>query len=405
MIYYIARQPILDQHKKLFAYELLFRDGQANSFPEIDSDEATSRLIDNSEFSSGISAITANHKAFINFTETSICQGLPEYLPKHSTVVELLETVTPSEQVLNAIKGLHSKGYCIALDDFEYDPKWEQFLPYVNIIKMDFRLMSIGQIKQQMKLHKGFNGIYLAEKVETYDEFHQALEMGFKLFQGYFFAKPEVIQRRALSVSENVYFELLEKTSAEHFEPDEIAKIVERDTGVSYKLLRFVNSAFFTKQTEICSLKQAVIRLGQAEVRKFVAIIATAALGAQKPDELTRLAITRARFFEQLALANSRYGADSNTAFLAGLLSNLDAIMDCELKPLLEDIHASTTLIDALLHRKGPVGVFLAAVCAIEQIDWQAIDKYSAMLHLPSKQLMDYYQDAAVWAVNLHSSQ
>lgn len=403
MIFYLARQPIFNAKKALYAYELLFRDGFDNAFPVIDSDEATQRLIENSEFSSGIEALTGNNKAFINFTEESICSGLPELLPKRSVVIELLETIPPTDEVFAAVKSLKEKGYTVALDDFEFTPQWAKFLPFIDIIKMDFRLLSIIQIKQQMSAHKGFQGQYLAEKIEDYNEFSQALELGFTYFQGYFFARPEIIQRRSLSASQKVYMELLEKVTAEDYNPDEIAEIVERDTGVSYKLLRFVNSAFFARQSDITSLKQAVVRLGQQEIRKFVAIIATASLGESKPNELTRLSIARARFCEQLAQTDPRYGAEPGTAFLSGLLSKLDALMDDELEHLLNNIHAGNTIQSALLSKKGAIAFFLSTAEAIERIHWGNISRSAKKLKLPEKDVIDMYQKAANWAASVQN--
>ena len=139
MIFYIARQPILDANKKLIAYELLFRDGFNNAFPSIDSNEATARLVENSEFSSGISSLTANNKAFINFTEQAICSQLPQLLPKHAIVVELLESIEPTDAVFAAVTELKQRGYTIALDDFEFSAPWARFLPYIDIIKIDFQ--------------------------------------------------------------------------------------------------------------------------------------------------------------------------------------------------------------------------------------------------------------------------
>ncbi|MCH2548388.1 MAG: HDOD domain-containing protein [Alphaproteobacteria bacterium] len=402
MIFYIARQPIFDRNTKLVAYELLFRDGLENAFPNIDPNEATERLVENSEFGSGIDALTANNRAFINFTEQAICSQLPEVLPKASIVVELLETVAPTDDVYQAVKTLKLKGYTLALDDFEYDARWARFMPYIDIIKMDFRLMSLSQIEQQMAAHAGFNGQYLAEKVESYDEFHQSIKLGFSYFQGYFFAKPEMIQRRSLSVSQKVYLDLLETVTAEFYDPDKIATIVERDTGVSYKLLRFVNSAFFARRSEITSLKQAVVRLGQQEIRKFVAIIATASLGQNKPSELTQLSVCRARFCENLAIKDSRYGAEPGAAFLSGLLSKLDALMDDELSHILSHIHASPMIRQALISKKGAIGFFLATAEAVECSRWLQIEQCANKLKLTSDDLFEIYQDAFIWASGVH---
>lgn len=398
MIFYIARQPILDANKKLIAYELLFRDGFNNAFPSIDSNEATARLVENSEFSSGISSLTANNKAFINFTEQAICSQLPQLLPKHAIVVELLESIEPTDAVFAAVTELKQRGYTIALDDFEFSSPWARFLPYIDIIKIDFRALTVAQIKQQMSTMRGFEGRFLAEKIESYQEYEQAQSLGFDYFQGYFFAKPEVIQRRSLSVSQKVYLNLLQQTTAPQYNPAAVTAIIEQDTGLSFKLLRFVNSAFFARGSEITSLKQAVVRLGQQEIRKFVAIVATACLSDQKPDELTRLSIIRARFCELLAMSNKQYGSEQDTAFLAGLLSNIDAIMDDELAKILMVIHAGAVIYQALIDRQGAIGCFITTVEAIEQADWPLVKKASQRLKINNNTLLQAYYDACAWA-------
>lgn len=403
MNFYIARQPILDTEKKLFAYELLFRDGLNNAFPKVNSNEATQRLVESSEFSSGFKSITANYKAFINFTEQALLQGLPELLSKNDIVIELLETITPSNSVFNTVKRLKDNGYVLALDDFEYEPAWDPFLPYIDIIKLDFRALTEKQIKQQMAYLSSFSGHYLAEKIENYEEFRQAEALGFRYFQGYFFARPEVLKRKSLSVSHKVYLELLDTLSTEDYDPDYVARLVEQDAGISYKLLRFVNSAFFSRQSQINSLKQAVVRLGQAEIGKFLAVIATASLGEHKPDELIRLSMTRARFCEQLAKTNPRYGADPDTAFLIGLLSKLDALMDDDLPYLLEYISASEVICQALLAKKGAIAFFIGTAESLEQANWKAVSRAANKLKLDDQKVMQLYHDAVNWTINLHS--
>lgn len=400
--YYIARQPILDNKKQLFAYELLFRDGIDNAFPDIDSDEATQRLVENSEFNTGISAITSQQTAFINFTEQALCSGLPELLPQQSLVIELLETVPPNDAVYKAVTQLSDKGYTIALDDFNFNQQWQRFLPYVDIIKVDFQALSIEEIQQYTRQLGQFSGKLLAEKVETYEQYNQALELGFSYFQGYFFARPEVLQKRALPASYKVYTELLQSVSAEHYEPDEIAKIIERDPGISFKLLRFVNSAFFARQTDITSLQQAVVRLGQEEVRKFVAIIASASLGEKKPHELTRLSITRAKFCEQLAKHDPRYGAEPGAAFLAGLLSNFDALMDDELESLLSHIKVGNDIRRALIQRRGPIAFFMKAATSIETANWASLASVSERLKTTEKTVIEHYRSASEWVDSVY---
>lgn len=401
MFFYVARQPILTQDKQLFGYELLFRDGPHNAFPNVTSDEATLRLVEGGEFNTGIRQLTDDHHAFVNFSEQAILEGLPRLLPVKGTVVELLETIQPIEQILAAVKTLKADGYQIALDDFEYTPDWLAFLPYVDIIKIDFRALTIAQISQLIKKLRGFNGQFLAEKIETPEEFDQARQLGFSLFQGYFFARPEMIQRRALSPSQTICMRLLELTSQPDYEVEPVAELIEQDVTLTYKLLRFVNSAFFKRQSEIHSIQQAVVRLGLSELRRFTALIATATIADGKPDELIKLSFVRARFMEQLALSNHAYGADAASAFLTGLLSKLDAMMDNELSAILDGVAIAPEIKRPLLEGKGPLSFFLKTCEALEETDWAKLELLAKRLKLESKTLVLYYHQAQAWVREL----
>ena len=210
MYFYAARQPILDANKNLYAYELLFRDSIDNVFPEIDGDEATSKMIEASKFNMGISDFTGSKPAFINFTLETLIQGYPEMLTNEEVVVEILETIKPGKKLLSICKDLHSKGYTIALDDYEHQSVWSYFYPFIKIIKVDIQQTDFEEIKQIITAIKEHPHIeLLAEKVETYQEYEQALQLGFKYFQGFFFAKPEMVKTKSLSPSQLAMAELL----------------------------------------------------------------------------------------------------------------------------------------------------------------------------------------------------
>ncbi|MFQ3234528.1 MAG: c-di-GMP-related signal transduction protein [Paraglaciecola sp.] len=202
MNFYAARQPILHADKSLYAYELLFRDSLENSFPDINHNEATAKMVDGLHFNFGLETLTRNTLAFINFTHDSLLKGYPLLLPKEKIVVEILETVTPSKKLLSACVELKQKGYVIALDDHLHQKVWRDFYPYVDIIKIDYQNSSEQQILEIVEAIKDFPGIkLLAEKIETDAQFQQALTYGCCYFQGYFFSRPEVIKSTVLSPS------------------------------------------------------------------------------------------------------------------------------------------------------------------------------------------------------------
>ncbi|MEX1222141.1 MAG: HDOD domain-containing protein [Idiomarina sp.] len=397
MFFYVARQPILNRDKTLFAYELLFRDGMNNAFPNISADEATSKLVESSQFSSGIDDLTGGKLAFINFAEDAIINQLPTLLPNETVVVEVLETVTPNKNLVHALTTLKAKGYTIALDDFIYDEAWKLVFPHVDIIKIDIQISGLSEINELRRKLKDYSFKYLAEKVETYEEFQLGSTLGFDYFQGYFFSKPEVIQKRALNPSQLAFADLLFETSKLDMDVNKVCASIERDVGLSYKLLRFVNSSAFHRSRKIENLKQAIVFLGQQELQKLVAVIAAAQLSDNKPSELMRLSITRARFCEHLAVLYGRKD-DAPKAFLTGLMSLIDAIMDDELKNILDRIPLSQDIYDALIDKRGVLAYLLALAVSYENANWARTAQIAKKLKISEAELPDLYLDATSWA-------
>lgn len=395
MLFYVARQPILDSHKQLVGYELLFRDGLKNAFPDINPHEATSRLISGSHFNLGLDNITDGHPAFINFPELSLLVRVPEILPKETVVIEILEDTAPSQEMVEVCAKLKAAGYRIALDDFVYDASWRPLMPYVDMVKIDLLAHDRPTLFRMVKALREFNVTLLAEKVETHDEFQYCLTLGFTLFQGYFFARPEVMQRQVLSPSRINMLELLGKLGANECQFSEIESIISRDLSLTFKLLRHVNSAAFAKQKDISSIHQALVYLGEAELRKFIAILAAANLGADKPDELLRMSVTRARFCE--LLAQQRQDKNAAKAFLVGLFSLLGTLLDAPLEQVLERLPVADDIKAALLGQGGPLGPYLELMLDYERAIWDGVQELSRRLGLNQQALPDVYLDAVGW--------
>ncbi|PKH86888.1 EAL and HDOD domain-containing protein [Colwellia sp. Bg11-28] len=398
MNFYAARQPILDKSKKLFAYELLFRDSIDNVFPDIDGDEATSKMIEASQFNMGISEFTGNKPAFINFTLETLKQGYPEMLTPDEVVVEILETIKPGKQLLALCKDLHKKGYTLALDDYEHQNVWAHFYPYIKIIKIDIQMSGIEEIREVLKATKDHPHIkMLAEKVETYEEYDQMLQLGFDYFQGYFFAKPEMIKTKNLSPSQIAMAELLYETSKTELDLNSITNVFERDVSLSYKLLRYANSAIFKRRNEISTIKQALVILGSGELKRFIGLMFAITANPNKPSELINLAMTRAKFCELVAEdINSQL--DASIAFLTGLLSMIDAILDEEMATVLEKLPLSQEIKNPLLTKKGIMAALIKLVEFIEQAQWDKTTLVMEKLQLDKDKVVEHYNQAVTWA-------
>jgi len=398
MYFYAARQPILDKSKNLYAYELLFRDSINNVFPEVDGDEATSKMIEASKFNLGISEFTHNKPAFINFTLDTLEKGLPEMLTNEELVVEILETVKPGKKLLSHCQALHKKGYIIALDDYIHQPVWAHFYPYVQIIKVDWQDSSkeqILEIKKAIASHPHIK--LLAEKVETYEEYNDAVELGFELFQGFFFSKPEMVKTKALSPSQMAMAELLYETSKADLDLAAITGVFERDVSLSYKLLRYANSPIFRRRNEISTIKQALVTLGSAELKRFLGLMFAANANPDKPSELINSAMARAKFCEIVA-SEVNAPVDTSIAFLTGLLSLIDAILDESIESIMEKLPLAQEIKDTLLTKKGVMAALIKLLELIEHAEWDKTNLVTDKLGLDRGKVIESYNQALAWA-------
>uniref|UniRef100_UPI0040474B05 EAL and HDOD domain-containing protein n=1 Tax=Rheinheimera sp. TaxID=1869214 RepID=UPI0040474B05 len=397
MYFYAARQPILDRNKELYAYELLFRDGLENAFPDIDGDEATSRMVEGSQLSFGLDDFLGDKPGFINFTLDTLQKKYPSMLPKEQVVVEILETIQPGKRLLAECQQLKQQGYMLALDDYIHQPVWRHFYPFIDIIKIDFRSTSTDTIEEIKTAIAAFPQIkLLAEKVETNEEFQLALDMGFSYFQGYFFSKPEMMQSKALSPAQMTLAELLYETSKSDLDLGKITDVFQRDVHLSYKLLRYSNSAIFKRRAEIETIKQALVVLGQTELKKFLSLLFTAQISSDKPAELMRMSMTRARFAEGLAQLHGK--VDTAKAFLTGLMSLMDAILDEPIDSVMSKLPLAKEIKDALVDKKGVLADYIQLIQFYETANWQEANKAIQLIQLPAEQVPDAYHTAIQWA-------
>lgn len=397
---YVARQPILDREKRTIGYELLFRDGPKNTFPEVEPELATSRLLSDHFLSTHYNTL-GNKLGFVNFPHQSLVNLVPTLFPKDSLVIEVLEDCEPTQELLDAIKHLHECGYRIALDDFVPTKAWKRFLPYVSMIKFDIRLVPIEKAAIFIQALSQFNIDFLAEKVETYEEFEQALDAGFNYFQGYFFSKPEMIQKKRLNPAFLTVIQLCKEIADKPIDFNEVERLFSIDVTLSYKLLTYVNSGY-TLTTKIKSFRQALIYLGEERLRRFISLVAIASVQEDKPDSLYSLAIQRARMCEIL-LSQMKTKYDPGQAFLTGMFSLLGSLLDQPLSDVIEDIPVDEDIKLALTSRKGVLGYLLSMCIAYEQADWELAERYCSVLKLTETQLADAFNASTEWAQELLS--
>ena len=394
---YVARQPIFKSNKKLHGYEVLFRDGISNFFPNIDGDLASSRVLSNSFLSIGIEDLTAGAPAFINFPKDLILNRIPLMFSPENLIIEILEDVEPGEEVLEVCQEFAERGYVIALDDFTYSPKYTRLLSVSKIVKLDFRALSTEELKGSIRNLAPFHLQLLAEKVETYEEFQQARQMGFTLFQGYFFSKPEVIKGKDVPAPRMSLLQIMAEVNRADFAFEKLETIITRDVAIAYKLLRYVNSAYFRRLSEVTSIGQAIFMLGEKQIRRFVSLIAMSTLGAEKPDELIRTSAARAKFCELVGSLNG-HKAMSDELFTLGLFSLIDAILDDSMESLMEKLPLSASIEEALISNSGPLAEFLTLISAYEKGDWGVAAAAASSLKISESELPRCFGEALGWA-------
>lgn len=388
---FVARQPIFHASKKLFAYELLFRTGMSNAFPGIDGGTATSSLLSSSFFTVGIERISGGKLVFINFTEELLRRGVPTLFPKSEIVVEILEDVEPTEEVIEACRDLQQKGYLLALDDFVFRDNLQPLIDMARIIKIDFRLTPLEEVGAMLSRIKGGRCRLLAEKIETHEEFLEAKALGFHYFQGYFFAKPEILKNREVSPSQLTVARLICEVNRLDMEFRQLEELINQDVAISYKLINYLNSAYFGRVHPVSSIRQAVAFLGERGVRMFVSLIVASRLVEQKPDELLRLSAIRGKFLEQLAVV---LGLNEGELFLLGLFSLLDAMLDNPMEVLVGRLPLSAEMREALVARTGSLAPYLRLVEEYEKCHWLEVDRQLAQLRLDPEKMQGYYLDA-----------
>lgn len=395
---FVARQPIFDIRKRIFAYELLFRTGMANAFPDLDGETATSSLLSSSFFTVGIEQISGGRKAFINFTEDLLLRGTPSMFPAGNIMVEVLEDVHPTEEIITSCKELIDKGYELALDDFVFSEQWRPLVEIAKIIKIDFMLTSMEEIEEIVATVKPYGCELLAEKIETYDEFQKALDMGFVYFQGYFFAKPEVLKNKDIPSAQIILLQLITEINRTEFDVDVLEKLINQDVSISYKLLKYLNSAFFHRLDPISSIRQAIAFLGERGIRQFVSLVVTSKLAESKPPELIRTSIIRARILE--LMAENLGKKNSSNYFMMGLFSLIDAMLDNSMEYLLEQLPLTDPVKNALIKKQGNMACFLQSIEAYETGNWAEFEKILPVTGVDVEKFPAFFLDAVGWADN-----
>ncbi|MBI2300241.1 MAG: HDOD domain-containing protein [Armatimonadetes bacterium] len=391
----VARQPILDKKRNLHAYELLYRsaDPPTDNRP-LAGDRATATVVVNSFLEIGLANLTGTRSCYINVNREILLSDAVTALPPERVVLEVLEDVPPDADVVAACRRLKDAGYTLALDDVIDDERGRQeLLELVDVVKVDLMLAK-PRWKWQLPTALKRRGLkFVAEKVETKEEFERCLEAGYDWFQGYFFCKPELVRSKTVPGFRLNYLRLLKELSAPDVDFDATEAVIKSDTALSYQLLKLINSAAFIQRRQISDVHNALVTLGVRETRKWASMLCLSDMARDRPGEIIVQSLVRAQFCEALSRPIQQ-PTRATELFLMGLLSLIDAIVERPMAEIIADLNLAEDVTSALVQRSGPFGCVLDLVGSFEQGDWTLLGEITAAMGVPGPQVLPLYLTA-----------
>ena len=401
---YFARQPILDVSGKIFAYELLYRNSYKQSFSTIsDERSATAQVLVNALNRVKLKDILGDALAFINIDKELLLDEMIFSVPKEQFVLEVLETVVVDENIINRVQELKALGYKFALDDAdctkEYILNFQPIFEYMDFLKLDISILHEDKLPQFLDIFKKFNLKILAEKVETQEQFDKYKALGCSLFQGFFFARPDIIVNKPLD-PEHILILSIIRHLQEDYDIEEVLHIFEQNVALTLQLLRFINSAAFSFRSSIKSIRQAIMLLGPNQLRSWLLLISYAnplygPKGIVNP--LFLLAQTRPNMMQ--SLCKIIYKNECNSTILEqaafiGLLSLVETLFQTPIKVILEELNVDQEIINTLILHEGSLGRIFMLVTDVELFDSQSIENHIKDLPINHEEFSSAVQEA-----------
>ena len=396
---FVGRQPIFDDREQLFAYELLYRSGAQQNFAGgLSSDQMCTDTVIHTLLTIGLAPLTGGTLAFVNMTRDFLMRGLYELFEPSTVVIELLETVTPDAEVIAACERLVQRGYTLALDDFVNAPGYEPLLRLASIIKIDVLGRPESELRRVAEELRRYDVRLLAERVETAEVRDSCRRLGYSLFQGYFYSKPQIVSHRELGVEQTTIVRLLNLLDDPAVPDADVENAFKSDPSLSYKLLRIANSASFGGR-DVQSIAFALRMVGRGVLHRWLTLLLISSVASQSgvAHELVLAALVRGRLCE-LAGQRTGRGAQMGPLFLVGLFSLLDALLRMPMEGILARMAIAPEVRDALLSRSGPHAATLALAEAQERGDWQAVEDAATAVGLAPSEVPAIYTEALQWA-------
>jgi c-di-GMP phosphodiesterase len=391
----VSRQPIYRSDMSILGYELLFRHDDSDYASFVDGSQATADVIINSLMDIGLQELVKDHLAFINFERTFLMSGHCESLPAGRVVLEILETVEPDAAVIKRLSQLRAKGYPIALDGSICSQPDSSILQLADFIKVDVLANDGPRLEKMMSTLRKYPGaIPIAEKVETHEQVERAKAIGFTHFQGYFFCRPRNISVKQLAANQLAMVRLQNLLNKPEITLQELESAIKQDLSLSYKLLRYVNSAFCGLNRKVESIRHAALLVGLEKMRTWATLMLLSSVENVR-REVISTGIVRARMCELLATKTER--CQPQRCFLAGLFSVLDAVLDCPMEQVVALLSLSEDINNALMYGAGEIGTILQSVLAYERRQWS---EAAASLQIRPNVIDRTYVEAVAWSNN-----
>lgn len=388
---FIGRQPILGPTLKTIGYEVLYRNCEVDAAVIADAEVATAQVLLNTYLDIGLETVVGSHLAFLNIPKQFLVEKYCEALPRHQVVLEILENVEPTPPVLEAVAALSRQGYTIALDDFVFHDRFRPFLELADIVKIDVLGKSEEQIQQEVHRLRNFRVRLLAEKVESRETYEFCKQLGFYYFQGYFFFRPDIIRGREIPGNRAALLELLGNIQDPNISLRRLVAYIRNDLSLSYKILRYVNSAFVGLPKRVEGIEQAACMVGIDRIRTWATLIIMSS-GKNQPTEILVMALIRAKMCEGLGQRLGTHSPEND--FTMGLLSVLDALYESSMEEILQNLPLPNEVAEALVFGTGTMGSMLHCVKAYEQGEWLELKH----LQLAPATIRDIYLEAIEWA-------
>jgi c-di-GMP phosphodiesterase len=361
---FVARQPIYDRLLDVYAYELLFRAGDVDHAEVVDDESATASTVVTTFADIGLDSLVGGRCGFVNATRDFIMRGFVTLLPAGRVALELHRTDALDPAVLAELHRLSDLGYTISLDDFVMRDDSLPLLEVAHFVKLDVQAFTRDQLAEQVAALEPHKVKLIAAKIEDHHTFEFCKTAGFEYFQGYFFCQPRTVAGRGIPSNRLTQMKLMAVLQDPECELEDLDRAISNDLGVSFRLLRWINSAYFSLPRKVSSVREALMLLGVRNVRSWALLMTLAGIDDQ-PSELIRTAMTRAKMCELVAQSLDRPDPDAH--FTVGLFSVVDAFMNMRMQDVLSELPLSPEVAAALLDQSGPLGEVLSWVLTYER--------------------------------------